>query len=115
MGLRFDVESRNRSNPPVDGDPVIRVTATSHSVTLLPQAHLGVEVGGLLCELVEAAASTASAVEIDVGRVTSFTPAGAAELLNCRAVGAALPGGVRYRASTHLGQRVLLAAFRAHG
>ena len=96
------------------GDAImVCVTATGQTVTLWPQAHLGAEAGGLLHDLVRAAASTASAVEIDVGEVSSFTHAGAAELVKCQAVGSVLPGGVRYRASSELGRRLLLAVFRA--
>jgi hypothetical protein len=116
MGLRFDADACELAIRAAGRDPVVSVSTRGNTVTLSPHAHLGAEAGGLLRELVAAAAScAAAAVEIDVGRVSSFSPAGAAELFDCRAAGAGLPGGVRYRANSHLGQEVLLAAFRARG
>jgi len=115
MGLRFDADAYELGTRAAGRDPVVSVSATGNTVTLSPHAHLGAEAGGLLRELVAAAACAANTVEIDVGRVSSFSPAGAAELFDCRAAGAGLPGGVRYRASSHLGQQVLLAASRARG
>jgi hypothetical protein len=111
MGLRFGAEPVGQTVSQTADEAEVYVSLTPDTVTLFPGAHLGAEAGGLLCELV-AATCTARIVEIDVARVRSFSRAGAAELLNCRVVGAERSVGVRHRASSSRGHQLLLAALR---
>jgi anti-anti-sigma regulatory factor len=90
----------------------VAVTARGEVVVLALQGRLDATAGAaLLAAVGEAVDEDASRIEIDLRPVTSFTPAGAEALAQCREVSDELRDGLHYCTGPGPGHDALLVAY----
>jgi hypothetical protein len=95
------------------GSTAINVTSDGPAVVIAVEQCLDQSTGDALIDAATAAVATGpSRLDIDLRGIESFTDDGARSLVDCRALGSQLPGGLHYRTSRGPGREALLAAYR---
>lgn len=93
-------------------NPAVEVSFDGSVVVLSLKGRLDGTAGSTLVEVARAAsAGDVSRLDVDLRAVTSFDRSGAASLVACREVGAALAEGLHYRTGQGPGRQALLAAY----